>query len=217
MSNKENNKNAHTEENEDIKMGLTKKQRSWVYTGIFFTVVLILFVVNNTNGDTDQGPYPPNYQESQAELLKLTDLRGKIVILDFWATWCPPCRKGIPDLVELKEEYKDKDLEIVGISLDAITRGGATANNVLPFMDEYKINYPIVKGNENSVYSFGNINSIPTSFVLDREGKVIAKFQGFVPKETLVGKINSILNNTYDSEKAATAPDFSLPIISASK
>jgi len=217
MSNKVENKTAHTEEDEDIKMGLTKKQRSWIYTGIFFTVVLFLFVVNNTNGDSAQGPYPPNYQESQAELLKLSDLKGKIVILDFWATWCPPCRKGIPDFVELKEEYKDKGLEIVGISLDAISRGGATANDVVPFMAEYKINYPIVKGNEKVVYSFGGIKSIPTTFVLDREGKVIEKFQGFVPKETLVGKINSILNNTYDSKSAAIAPDFSLPIISATK
>lgn len=216
MSNKVENKTAHTEEDEDIKMGLTKKQRSWIYTGIFFTVVLFLFVVNNTNGDSAQGPYPPNYQESQAELLKLSDLKGKIVIIDFWATWCPPCRKGIPDFVELKEEYKDKGLEIVGISLDAISRGGATANDVGPFMAEYKINYPIVKGDENVVYSFGGIKTIPTTFVLDREGKVIEKF-GYVPKETLVSKINSILNNTYDSKSAALAPDFSLPIISAAK
>ena len=217
MSNKIDNKTAHTEEDEDIKMGLTKKQRSWIYTGVFFTVVLILFVVNNTNGDSAQGPYPPNYQESQAELLKLSDLKGKIVILDFWATWCPPCRKGIPDFVELKEEYKDKGLEIVGISLDAISRGGATANDVVPFMAEYNINYPIVKGDENVVYSFGGIQSIPTTFVLDREGKVIEKFQGFVPKDNFVSKINSILNNTHDSKSAALAPDFSLPIISASE
>lgn len=209
MSSKTDNKTEH----EDIKMGLTKKQRSWIYTGIFFTVVLILFAVNNTNGDSEQGPYPPNYQESQAELLKLSDLKGKVVILDFWATWCPPCRKGIPDFVELKDEYKDKGLEIVGISLDAITKGGATANDVVPFIAEYKINYPIVRGNENIVYSFGNINSIPTTFILDKEGKVIERLQGFIPKETLVSKINSILNNTYDSKNATLAPDFSLPII----
>ncbi len=216
MSNKI-DKTAHTEEDEDIKMGMTKKQRSWLYTGIFFTVVFGLFLVNNTNGDTEQGPYPPNYQESKVELLKLSDLKGKVVILDFWATWCPPCRKGIPDFVELKEEYKDKGLEIVGISLDAMTRGGATANDVIPFITEYKINYPIVKGDEKIVYSFGGIKSIPTTFVLDRGGKVVAKFQGYVPKETFVSKINSILNNTYDSKTATLAPDFNLPIISAKK
>lgn len=212
MSSKIDNKTEHTED-EDIKMGLTKKQRSWIYTGIFFTVVLILFAVNNTNGDSEQGPYPPNYQESQAELLKLSDLKGKVVIIDFWATWCPPCRKGIPDFVELKDEYKDKGLEVVGISLDAITKGGATTNDVVPFIAEYKINYPIVRGNENIVYSFGDINSIPTTFILDKEGKVIERLQGFIPKETLVSKINAIFDNTYDSKNAALAPDFSLPII----
>jgi len=214
MNNSADEKNRPVED-EDIKMGLSKKQRSWLYTGIFFTVVLILFVANNTNGVPEQGPYPPNYLETQSESLNLSELRGKVVILDFWATWCPPCRKGIPDLVELKEEYKDKDFEIVGISLDAITRGGATVNDVVPFMKEYKINYPIVRGNENLVYSFGNINSIPTLFILDKEGKVIERFEGLVSKDILVDKINSILNNTHDAKSATLAPDFSLPIISA--
>lgn len=216
MSNKINKQNAHNE-NENIKMGLTKKQRSWLYTGIFFVIVLILFIINNSNEVPEQGPYPPNYQQSQADLLKLSDLKGKVVILDFWATWCPPCRKGVPDLVELKKEYKDKGVEIVGISLDAITRNGTTVNDVGPFMKSYKINYPIVRGDQNIVYSFGNINSIPTTFVLDKEGRVIAKYAGLVPKETLINNIKSILDNTYDAEKATPAPDFNLPIISAAK
>ena len=216
MSDKVNSKKTH-DADEDIKMGLTKKQRSWLYTGIFFIVVLILFIVNNTNGVPEQGPYPPNYQQSQADLLKLSDLKGKVVILDFWATWCPPCRKGIPDLIEIKKEYKDKDVEIVGISLDAITRGGATVGDVVPFMKSYKINYPIVRGDQNIVFSFGNINSIPTTFVLDKEGKVISKYSGLVPKETLVKDIKSVLDNTYDNNKATPAPDFNLPIISAEK
>jgi len=217
MNNKNDDKNIKIEEDENLKFGLNKKQRSWIYTGIFFTIVLILFVVNNTNGVPEQGPYPPHYQETQSELLKLSELKGKVVILDFWATWCPPCRKGIPDLIELKKEYNNDTFEIVGISLDAITRGGATANDVVPFIEEYNINYPIVRGNENLVYSFGNIKSIPTAFVLDKEGKVIAKFESLVSKETFKNKIDSILNNTYDSKDAALAPDFSLPIISATK
>ena len=123
MSNNPDNDNNIVHD-DDIKMGLTKKQRSWVYTGFFFIVVIILFILNNTNGVAEQGPYPPHYQESQVETLSLSDLKGKVVILDFWATWCAPCRKGIPELVELKETYKDKEFEVVGISLDAITRGG---------------------------------------------------------------------------------------------
>lgn len=96
-------KNISTEKNQ--KNPLTKKQKNWIYTGIFFSVVLFLFVVNNLNGEPEQGPYPPYYLESKGEVLKLSDYQGKIIILDFWATWCPPCRKGIPDLVELKNEF----------------------------------------------------------------------------------------------------------------
>lgn len=202
------------ESKSDIKFGLTKKQRSWVYTGIFFAVVLILFVVNNTNGVTEKGPYPPHYQEAEVEVLKVSDLKGKVVILDFWATWCAPCRRGIPDLIGLKEKYKDKDFEIVGISLDAITRGGATANDVIPFVETYKINYPIVKGTENSIYAFGNINSIPTTFILDKNGMIIKKYQNLVSKETYIEEVNAILNGNYSTQNTNQAPELSFQIIS---
>ena len=207
-------KSKIVESETDIKFGLTKKQRSWIYTGIFFAVVLILFVVNNTNGVPETGPYPPHYQETEAELLKISDLKGKVVILDFWATWCAPCRRGIPDLIELKEKYKDKDFEIVGISLDAITRGGMTADDVIPFIETYKINYPVVKGTENSIYEFGNINSIPTKFILDKNGNVIKKYQSLVPKETYIEEVNSILDGNYSTENSNAAPDLSFQIIS---
>ncbi|MEN8192300.1 MAG: TlpA disulfide reductase family protein [Bacteroidota bacterium] len=200
---------------EDIKFGLTKKQRSWIYTGIFFAVVLILFVVNNTNGVPEKGPYPPHYQEAETQLLNISDLKGKVVILDFWATWCAPCRKGIPDLLELKEKYKDEEFEIVGISLDAITRGGMTANDVIPFIEAYNINYPIVKGTESSIYAFGNINTIPTSFILDKNGMIIEKHQGLVPKQTYINVINSIFDGSYNSKDASPAPELGFQIINS--
>lgn len=213
MSNnaEKNDTSAHVDE--DIKMGLTKKQRSWVYTGIFFTVVIILFIINNTNGVPEQGPYPPHYQDSQLQFLNSSDLKGKVVLLNFWATWNLPCREEIPDLVELKDKYKGKEFEIVGISVDAITRGGSTANDVEPFMEALNINYPIVRGNENTVYAFGNISSIPTTFLLDKTGMIVAKYENKVTKATYEAGINSVLNNTFDSEKVTPAPEFSLPII----
>ncbi|MDX1701673.1 MAG: TlpA disulfide reductase family protein, partial [Melioribacteraceae bacterium] len=123
------------------------KHRSYLYTGLFVAVVIFFFIINNANGEPEEGPYPPNYDKvSSSELISLSDYRGKVVLLDFWATWCPPCRKGIPDLVELKEKYGEKGVEIIGISLDGITRGGATKDEVIPFIKEYGINYPIVEG-----------------------------------------------------------------------
>ena len=126
---------------------------------------------------------------------------------------CPPCRKGIPDLIELKNEFKDKDVEIIGISLDGITRGGQTAANVEPFIEEYGINYPIIRGDEQIVYSFGGIRSIPTSYVIDKEGNVISRYEGLIPKSQYVKDIESILKGMHEVKENMKAPDFNLPLV----
>lgn len=193
----------------DVKFGFTKKQRSYIYTGVFLTIVFMLFVLNNTNGEPEEGPLPPGYNPNtvsgeriapdfelmttDGEMLKLSDYRGKIVIIDFWATWCPPCRKGIPDLVELKNEFKD-DLEIIGISVDKITRG--TQDQIVPFMKKMGINYPIVHGTMEVADSFGGIRSIPTTFVIDKEGKIVSQYIGLAPKKNYVNDIKKILNGS---------------------
>lgn len=184
--------------------GLTKKQRSWIYTGFFIAVIIILFVVNNSGSEPAQGPYPPNYvpaaQKSSAlapdftlpttdgKMLKLSNYRGKVVIIDFWATWCPPCRKGIPDLIDIKKRYGSKGVEIIGISVDTDTK-----DDVIPFMKEKGINYPIVYGNQNVYMQYGGIRAIPTTFVIDKEGKIVASYEGLVPKITYENHIKRIL------------------------
>jgi len=200
-------------ETEKKVFGLNKKQRSRAYTILFFVVVLILFVVNNSFDDSKPGPLPPNYNQDNSELLKLSDLKGKVVLVDFWATWCAPCREAIPDLVELKNEFKNKNFEIIGVSVDALTQNGKTATDVQPFMKNYKINYPIVRADESVIYAFGGIKSIPTTFLINKSGKVVAKYETFVAKETLFENINKILNNNYDSTNVNLAPNFALPII----
>ena len=187
---------------------LSKKQKNWLSTGAFLIVVLILFVVNNTNGQPEQGPYPPNYipeakQDRQiapefimptvdGKQVSLADYKGKVVILDFWATWCGPCRRGIPDLIELKKEYGDK-VEIIGVSVDGITRDGSTVKDIKPFAEEFNINYPIALGDLKLINSYGGIRSIPTSFIIDQDGKMVAKYEQLVPKETYIKEINKLL------------------------
>jgi len=184
--------------------GLTKKQRSWIYTGFFVGVILLLFVVNNTGSEPEQGPYPPNYvpanqtktvmaynftlPTSDGKQLKLSDYKGKVVIIDFWATWCPPCRKGIPDLVELKKKYGSKGVEIIGVSVDQETKP-----DVVPFIKEYGINYPIVYGNTNVYQQYGGIRAIPTSFIIDKEGKVVASYEGLISKAAYEDHIKKLL------------------------
>ncbi len=120
--------------------------------------------------------------------VKLSDYKGKVVIIDFWATWCPPCRKGIPDLVAIQKEYKD-NLVIIGISLDQQN----TIKDLAPFIKNYGINYPVVLGTQQVVTDYGDIRSIPTSFVIDQSGNIVDTHIGLVQKSTYTNKIKQLI------------------------
>ena len=207
MSSQKNN--SHNPKNEN-KAGFfsNPKYRSYIYTGGILLVILILFIMNNSDGSPKEGPLPPNYVEASGKMLSLSSYSGKVVILDFWATWCPPCRKGIPDLIELKKKFKDK-IEIIGLSVDEMSRN--TKSKVVPFIKEYGINYPIVYADMKVVQGYGGINSIPTSFIIDKKGNVVQKHVGLVPKKTLEQEINKALKGE-KFKYSVKAPDFSLPL-----
>lgn len=170
---------------------------------ISLLVVAGVFIMACNDKDAEAG--------QTGEELTLSKLQGKVVVLDFWATWCPPCRKGVPDLIQLQNEYDQ--VVVVGISLDAISRGGATKDDVVPFMEKFGINYPIVEGDMNITQQYGGIQSIPTSFIIDRRGFVIARHVGLAPLETYREEIEKALAGTYDREEYIKAPDFTLPVI----
>lgn len=136
------------------------------------------------------GDKAPNFslKSVKGKTVKLSDFKGKIVIVDFWATWCPPCRKGIPDLVSIQKKFK-KDVVVIGISLDA----EKTIKDVPEFVKNYKINYPILYGDEKVVVDYGGIQSIPTTFVIDRKGNVVDSHVGLVEKDTYINKIKELL------------------------
>lgn len=127
----------------------------------------------------------------EGKSIKLSDYHGKIVIIDFWATWCGPCRKGVPDLVELQNEYKDK-LVVIGISLDQQN----TIKELEPFMKQYGINYPVVLGTQQVVMDYGNIQAIPTSFLIDQSGNIVDTHIGLVPKSTYTNMIDKLLKKS---------------------
>ncbi len=213
MSKKNRNKKEKPEEKKKTYKGLNKKQRSRIYTAAFIIIVGLFIIINNTDGTPDHGPYPPHYQVQNGKMLKLSDYRGKVVIIDFWATWCPPCRKGIPDLIKLKNEYKNKDVEIIGISLDRVTRAGKTAQDVIPFIKKMGINYPIVWGTLQTPQAFGKVQAIPTTFFLDKNGKVRKKIEGLADIRTLESEIDFLLKEPMIKNFKDSVPDFSLPLV----
>jgi len=131
-----------------------------------------------TNNENSQQAPDFVLKDINGKNVKLSDYRGKVVILDFWATWCPPCRKGIPDLIDLQKKYGN-ELAVIGISLDQAN----TIKDVVPFYKSYGINYPVVYGDASVVQKYGGIEAIPTSFVIDKKGNVVNKFVGLIPKE----------------------------------
>jgi len=183
------------------KKGIVKLSRYFLLI-IFITVSLNVFGCSKESNEPEQNQtsYNSVQEESKApdftlvstdgKKINLSDYKGKVVILDFWATWCGPCRRGIPDLVSIQKSYKDK-IVVIGISLD----DNRTKNDIIPFMKEYGVNYPVVYGNSEVVMNYGNISAIPTSFIIDQKGNLVDKYIGLVSKEIYLNRIKGLLGS----------------------
>ena len=115
-------------------------------------------------------------------------LRGKVVVLNFWATWCPPCRKEIPDFVALQREWGERGLVFVGVSMDQ--QGEAV---VRAFAQQFGINYPLAMGDERIAQAFGGIEGLPTTFIINRQGGIVARQVGYAPRAAFEKAINELL------------------------
>lgn len=104
--------------------------------------------------------------------VRLSDYKGKVVMLEFWASWCAPCRQSVPELKTLNEKYKDRGFSLIAISLDE------NPKKVREFVEEFDIHYTVVIDNRDVNAAYG-VNSIPTTFILDREGNIASKRLGF--------------------------------------
>jgi thiol-disulfide isomerase/thioredoxin len=119
----------------------------------------------------------------------LADYKGKVILIDFWATWCGPCKVEIPHFVEFQEKYGPKGLQIVGISVDD------TAEKLEPYVKEMGMNYPVLQGlgREEVQDAYGPILGIPVSVVISREGKVCATHTGLTGKDVFEKEIEALL------------------------
>ncbi len=135
--------------------------------------------------------------------VKLSDYRGKVVLLNFWATWCGPCGVEIPWFVDFEQKYKSQGFAVLGVSMD---EEGWPA--VKPFVAERKINYRILLGNDSMAQLYGGLDSLPTSYIIDRDGKVaFPPHIGLISKNEYINEIQCLLGDR---------PVDSLPVESAS-
>lgn len=119
--------------------------------------------------------------------VRLEDYAGRIVILDFWATWCRPCQLEIPHFTALEAEYGPRGLAVIGVSVND------REDNVRVFAERMQINYPMALGNDALVQAYGGFNAIPTTFVIGPDGKIAARYTGYQDKQVFTGVIEKLL------------------------
>lgn len=123
---------------------------------------------------TTQAQVAPDFtlNSLEGQPVRLSSYRGKVVLLDFWATWCTPCRAEIPRFIEWQQKYGDKGLVVLGVSMDDSSKDAAS------FARELKINYPVAMGTNQVADSYGGVLGLPINFLIARDGHVVAKYVG---------------------------------------
>lgn len=145
--------------------------------------------------------------DSNGHTVHLADYKGKVVLLDFWATWCSPCKVEIPWFMEFEQQYRDRGFAVLGVSMDD---DGWSA--VKPYIAQMKINYRIALGNDQVGNLYGGVDALPSTFLIDRQGKIASAYQGLERgKEAFRNDILRLL----DAPRAGVSPSGSALLASA--
>lgn len=137
------------------------------------------------------GNEAPDFEAKTASgsTVRLSELRGKVVLLNFWATWCGPCGIETPWFIEFQEKWQARGFTVVGVSLD--DDGWSV---VRPWLEEHKVRYPVILGDEDIGRLYGNMEALPVTFVIGRDGKIAAIHAGLIPKADYEKEIVRLLN-----------------------
>jgi peroxiredoxin len=128
-------------------------------------------------------------KDASGQTVHLSDYRGKVVLLDFWATWCGPCKVEIPWFMEFEKQFKDQGFAVLGVSMD---EDGWAA--IKPYVNERKMNYRVLLGDDKVSTSYGGVDSLPTTLLIDREGNIASVHEGIAQKEEFKNAIVQLLD-----------------------
>lgn len=130
-------------------------------------------------GATAASAQPFVFQDLQGQPQRLADYRGKWVLVNFWATWCPPCLEEVPDLIDLHRAHSKNDLVVIGVALDS------SEKSVRQFIQRHNVNYPVVLGDYDLAEQVGEVNVLPTSYLYDPRGELVSYQQGMLTRASV--------------------------------
>ena len=161
---------------------------------VAFVTLVIVFSAASVLG---QGTTAPQLAEKDlnGKSVRLSDYQGKVVLINFWATWCPPCRAEMPDLVSLQSEYGKDGLQIIGVTYPPEEKA-----RVRTFAKSLKVNYPIVLGTRELKARFSSEDILPLTVVIDRDGKVSDIISGILLRQEFDEKIKPLLKKNNEGE-----------------
>jgi peroxiredoxin len=142
-----------------------------------------------TEGSFKGKPAPDFSLETvDGKTLKLSDLRGKAVVLNFWATWCSPCKAEMPWFVDFQKQYAGEGLQIVGVAMD-----DSDKKDIQKFAQQMGVNYPVVLGKESLADQYGGVEFLPTTFYIDRSGNIQDRVFGIVDRQEAESSMKKVL------------------------
>jgi peroxiredoxin len=130
-------------------------------------------------------------RDAEGRAVKLSDYRGKVVLLNFWATWCAPCRIEIPWFIQFEKEFKDRGFAVLGVSMD-----DDGWDSVKPYIERMRLNYRVIMGDSLVSDLYGGVDSLPTSFMIDRQGRVARIHIGLAGRSEYQDDINALLDQS---------------------
>lgn len=135
-------------------------------------LAIAIYVAHRNGRWRSQPPREQVFTDLNGNAIRLSDYKSKVVLVNFWAAWCVPCREEIPQFVKLQDEYRNQGLQVIGVSIDD------TETELRDFYRKYNMNYPVIPGDQKTADAFGGVLGLPTTFLIDRDAHIRARQAG---------------------------------------